>query len=137
MDCPNCSHEIPAHYSGLFCPKCGRSLWQAGKHEENTEEHQNPNAQAEENSQQPTYRPPQSSVPSTEGVALKVSEEPKSCPWEIRDKIGTLKGFFKTLGQSLFNPGGFFRRLPPRGGYADPILFVTRLAANASRYDCA
>jgi len=125
MDCPNCSHEIPAHYSGLFCPKCGRSLWQA-RHEEDTEEQQPADSQAEDSRQQPTFRPPQPqvSVPSGEGTSSQSVEETKSCPWEQRDTLGGIRGFFKTLFQCLFTPSSFYRRLPTSGGYADPLLFA-------------
>lgn len=44
--------------------------------------------------------------------------------WEDRPGKGILRGFFSTLGQSLFRPTVFFRRMRVRGGLLAPLVYA-------------
>ncbi len=45
-------------------------------------------------------------------------------PWEDRGQRGFFGGLTATLRESLFAPGGFFRRMRVAGGLADPLLYA-------------
>ncbi len=45
-------------------------------------------------------------------------------PWEDRENIGFLKGFFTTAKNVLFSPSVFFKKMPVQGGLIDPLLFA-------------
>ncbi len=45
-------------------------------------------------------------------------------PWEERQTIGFMAGFFRTLKKALFHPTDFFRTMTVTGGLTDPLLFA-------------
>lgn len=137
--CSHCDEQLPTGFMGLYCPKCGKALW-SGVPDTSDKPNQNPDEKppqedftegqterpwSDYQSQETGYEERQSSagIPikkmSVEGERLE-----KYCPWEDRDEIGTFRAFFETIGQSVFHPNQFFGKLPPHGGYGDPILFA-------------
>jgi len=146
--CPSCKEGIPATYHGLYCPNCGKPLWETPlpKQEEAQEAQEGQEGQEDQAQTPPPAPPPAPQHPqvsvsqagpgwpeSMQGplpilrvapAAITGDAQGKECPWEVRDRIGGFKGFFKTFFQILFAPGKFFSKLPPHGGYADPLLFA-------------
>jgi hypothetical protein len=57
-------------------------------------------------------------------VAATPESTREKTPWEDRETNGFFGGLFKTAGNALFHPSEFFRRMPVRGGYGDPLLFA-------------
>jgi len=45
-------------------------------------------------------------------------------PWEDRATNGFFNGLFKTVKEVLFSSSAFFKKMPVKGGLADPLLFA-------------
>jgi len=105
--CKNC-HRVTESITELnSCPQCGASFEPIGEPENLAE-------------QQPPPLPP---VQPQAQAQQSSAEEKRYIPWEDRDKLGFVGSLFETWKESLFNPTNFFRRMPVKGGFGNPILY--------------
>jgi hypothetical protein len=44
-------------------------------------------------------------------------------PWEERERLGFFSALIATIKESLFTPTSFFKKMPTKGGYKDPIFY--------------
>jgi len=101
MKCSNCGQ--PRTADDKFCSNCGKPF----------EEITPPSMPAIE--------------PSPGFESAKMTEEPKSIPWEQRDKYGFFNALWETWKESMFSPNQFFAKLPAKGGMASPLLYAVIL----------
>ncbi len=50
-------------------------------------------------------------------------EEGKYCPWEDLEGLGFFEAFLSTLKGALLSPTQFYRRMPMKGGFKNPLIF--------------
>ena len=50
-------------------------------------------------------------------------EEGEYCPWEDMEGLGFFQAFLTTLKEVLFSPTQFYRRMPTRAGFKNPLIF--------------
>ncbi len=48
----------------------------------------------------------------------------KSIPWEMRSTLGNVDAFSATFMLSMTKPVSFFRRLPAKGGFFNPMIYA-------------
>lgn len=48
----------------------------------------------------------------------------KSIPWEKRSSLGNVDAFSATFMLSMTKPTSFFRRLPEKGGFFNPLIYA-------------
>ncbi len=145
--CPNCGQTIAPTYQGLYCPNCGKPLWDARPLQEQSQGQGDgaeigvaPDlADGSDGADRgiPVFRVGQPSPPSeyhpyaagplpirplshagTGGATAKF------CIWEVRDQAGRIRAFLSTFFRSCLSPVSFFKQLPPKGGYSDALLFA-------------
>jgi hypothetical protein len=68
---------------------------------------------------------PQSNDMAREGgiTPYRPEEEEEYCPWEDLEKLGFFQALLTTLGEVLFSPTKFYRRMPTRRGLTNPLIF--------------
>jgi hypothetical protein len=69
---------------------------------------------------------PQSNDMAREGgtTPYRPGEEEEYCPWEDMEKFGFFQALLTTLGEVLFSPTKFYRRMPTRKGLTNPLIFA-------------
>jgi hypothetical protein len=103
--CVSCSGKnVP---TAEICRHCGRKLGETPEHEEFSE------------------YPEISQARHSEGERSSSSSDElwHECPWEERENYGLWNAYFQTAWKSLLSPRAFFSKLPPDGGYSNPMLF--------------
>ncbi|AFM27679.1 YIP1 family protein [Desulfomonile tiedjei] len=103
--CVSCSGKnVP---TAEICRHCGRKLGETPDHE-----------QFPEHPEMSQARNPEAELSSSSSDELW-----HECPWEERENYGLWNAYFQTAWKSLLSPQAFFSKLPPDGGYGNPILF--------------
>jgi hypothetical protein len=62
-------------------------------------------------------------VEETQAFYREGSQGEGGIPWEERERLGFFSALIATIKESLFTPTSFFKRMPTKGGYKDPIFY--------------
>ena len=100
--CKNCHRVTESETELRSCPQCGAAFEPIGA---------------------PAYELPKTLLAPVQPQSEKTKTEGKYTPWEDRTKLGFIGSLFETWKESLFNPSGFFRKMPVKGGIGNPILY--------------
>jgi DNA-binding HxlR family transcriptional regulator len=113
VTCPSCGGKTLD--SAKICGQCGASM-----------RSDNHGAQGHPGAQYDTALPPIPPIDTSTSFDYE-------CPWEQRESYGVWNAYLQTASNSLFRPAEFFSRLPPEGGFVNPILFaIFSVAVSAS-----
>jgi hypothetical protein len=86
-----------------FCPHCGAPFEELGEPPKSDQEYSQPSDSA--------------------GQPAPESGPAKYVAWEDKGRLGFFGALFETWKESLFNPTGFYRKMPVTGGVGNPLLY--------------
>jgi len=101
--CKNCHRVTESETELRSCPQCGAAFEPIGA---------------------PAYKLPEAPLAPVQPQSEKIKTEERYIPWEDRARLGFIGSLFETWRESLFNPAGFFRKMPIKGGIGNPILYA-------------
>ena len=134
MQCPTCGYEFERNSSHNFCPVCGGALPPHRQEEDREIDLTLEPAESElriqlgpssAQGEQPGEPIPSESTLSEPSAPLTAAPEPARAgvPWEDDDERGLVRPFLRTVQMVMLHPAEFFRAMPLRDGYRDPLFF--------------